>query len=317
MAIVASLDLTNYLQVASPPTWIGHGRYMENRCALAHGRSSVDLLRTIAAVDELNPSVYRAGVPPRPPDVDRDNTFQSRDAGKSADSTAGDCGFSSDSSSEETNSTSSSSSSSSSSSRKHVWFADDVGLDLVSVRHYDPLPTPAVDGPLPARQRPAGSRRLRRPRLDPAFRQPWHDVARLRSRLDRDAVALESVSGGGGRRLPLAGTVLALDPVTTTAAALDRRVTVRCTFDSWASFVDVPAVHVTHAAAAGTHLFAFEVREPPDTGAAALEQTSARQGGGRGIEFAVRYQYREHCDADWTQRWDNNDGRNYQMLATW
>jgi len=298
MAIVASLDLTNYLQAASPPTWIGSGRYMENRCAMVYSRSSVDLLRTVD-VDELNQSTNCGGVLPRL-EADQDSSFRSRDtakSGPSSDSAAGDSGFSSDSS-EETNS---SSSSSSTTTRKRVWFADDVGLALVTVCPYDPPPTSTVDHQVPT-PRLLCRRRLRL--LKPAFRQPWLDVGRLRGRLDRDAVALESVSCRG-HGLPLAGTVLVAD------AAYEKRVTVRCTFDFWSSFVDVAAVHVTRGSR-DTDLFAFEVQPAATT---VVDDTSPRPGGAR-VEFAVRYQYRPHSCADWTERWDNNDGRNYQMLTT-
>jgi len=114
--MVASLDLTDYLQATSPPSWMIapglHGRYScmhdSNRCALVHSRSARDLLAT-----------YRAAAPPPPPPpthtpptldhVHRrhDNCLPSRDPTAS--------GFSSDlsSSTEETNSPTSSSSSSS------------------------------------------------------------------------------------------------------------------------------------------------------------------------------------------------------------
>jgi len=77
--MVASLDLTNYLQVASPPTWIGGhgGRYIHmshmhetSRCAMVHSHSSVDLLRTAVAASSDSASVYCGLVL----DVDRDNS---------------------------------------------------------------------------------------------------------------------------------------------------------------------------------------------------------------------------------------------------
>jgi len=302
MALVASLDLTAYLQAVSTPSWIG------NSCAMAHSHSSASLLRTAPPVVGLTPSTS-CHVLPQLDDV-KDCSFRSRDSGATtSDSTAADSGFSSDSS-EETKSESSSSSTSSSSAswprsnRKRVSFADDVGLDLVTVRRYDlpgPTPPPVAD-PVPAAQRPAFRRRLR---LEPGFRQPWLDPAGLRSRLDVDAVAVESASGRGAG-LSFAGTVLVAD------VAFEKRVTVRCTFDFWRTFVDVEAVYVT-SGCPGTDLFAFEVH--PDA-ATVADQSSPRRGRGR-FEFAVRYQYRAHSDAAWMERWDNNRGRNYQMLATW
>jgi len=298
MAVVASLDVTSYLQAVSPPAWIG------NRCSMAHSRSSGNLLRSAAPVVDLKPSTsYR--VLPLALDDDQDCSFRSRDtaiAGATTrDSAAADSGFSSDSSEETNPALSSTSSSSSSSSHKRVWFADDAGLDLVTVRSYDiPVPTPTVADPVPA-QRPAFHRRLR---LEPAFRQPWLDPAGLRDRLDRDSVAVESVTSRGGG-MSFAGTVLVAN------VAFEKRVTVRCTFDFWRSFVDVAAVYVT-GGCPGSDLFSFEVQ--PDVTSVA-DRSSPRRRRGR-FEFAVRYQYRAHSDADWTERWDNNYGRNYQMLAT-
>ena len=103
-----------------------------------------------------------------------------------------------------------------------------------------------------------------------------------------------------------AGTVLV------TNVAFEKRVTVRCTFDFWRSFVDVEAVYVT-GGCPGTDLFAFEVQ--PDVTPPVTDRPSPRRSGGR-FEFAIRYQYRAHSDAVWTVRWDNNNGRNYQMLAS-
>ena len=303
MAVVASLDLTSYLQAISPPAWIGHARYTERRCSLAHSRSSVDLLRTAAPVVDLTPSTCR--------DVRDDaHDFRSRDraiAGATSDSATADSGFCSDSS-EETNRASSPLSSSSSwprrSNGKRVWFADDVGLDLVTVRRYDlPAASPTVADPVPI-QHPACRRR--RLRLEPGFRQPWLDPAGLRCRVDRDTVALESASSRGGE-MSFAGTVLVAN------VAFEKRVTVRCTFDFWRSFVDVAAVYVT-TGCPGTDLFAFEVE--PDMKAVVAEHSAPQRNGGR-FQFAIRYQYRAHSDAVWAEHWDNNDGRNYQMLATY
>lgn len=220
------------------------------------------------------------------------------------DTAAADSGFSSDSSEElnqcsSSSLTSSSSSSWPSSTRRRVWFADDVGLDLVTVHRY--VPSPSAADPVPA-QRPTCRRRLR---LEPGFRQPWLDPVGLRSRLDRDAVALESASSRGGG-MTFAGTVLVAN------VTFEKRVTVRCTFDFWRSFVDVAAVHVT-SGCPGTDLFAFEAQ--PDVTPSVADHPSPRRSGGR-FEFAIRYQHRAHSDTVWTESWDNNNGRNYQMLAT-
>lgn len=220
------------------------------------------------------------------------------------DTAAADSGFSSDSSEElnqcsSSSLTSSSSSSWPSSTRRRVWFADDVGLDLVTVHRY--VPSSSAADPVPA-QRPTCRRRLR---LEPGFRQPWLDPVGLRSRLDRDAVALESASSRGGG-MTFAGTVLVAN------VTFEKRVTVRCTFDFWRSFVDVAAVHVT-SGCPGTDLFAFEAQ--PDVTPSVADHPSPRRSGGR-FEFAIRYQHRTHSDTVWTESWDNNNGRNYQMLAT-
>ena len=300
---MASLDVSSYLQPVSPPAWI------VSRCSMAHSHSSANLLYTAASpvvVDTKPPASYHV--------LPRDDSFPSRDSPEAAGA-AVDSGFSSDSSTEDASTASSSTSSLTSSSlsgqhQKRVWFADDVGLDLVTVRRYDipsPLPPAVTAGdrvqvPAAAARGTCFGRRLR---LEPGFRQPWLDPAGLRCRLERDAVALESVTSRGGG-MSYAGTVLVVN------AAFDKRVTVRCTFDFWRSFVDVCGVYVTTGCCHGTDLFSFEVQ--PDV-VTSVQSPARGRGCGR-FEFAVRYQYRSDGDAAWTERWDNNDARNYMMLAT-
>jgi len=122
-------------------------------------------------------------------------------------------------------------------------------------------------------------------------------------------VALESiVSRGAG--MAFAGTVLVVN------LAFEKRVTVRCTFDFWRSSVDVPAVYVTSNCPSGADLFAFEV-EPSRTALADPQATPPRRSSGGRFEFAVRYQYRAQSGAEWTERWDNSHGHNYQLLANY
>jgi len=301
MAVVASLDLTSYLQAISPPAWIGHARYTDNRCSMVHSRSSVDLLLTAPPVVQLTPSKCDQVLPQVRDDDDKD--FRSRDAVK-AEATSDSVGCSTDWTKETIPASPSLSSLTWSSwpksTRKRVWFADDVGLDLVTVRRYDlPAPSPTVAEPVPARRSPC----RRRLRLEPGFRQPWLDPAGLRCRLDRNAVALESASSRGSG-LPFAGTVLVSN------MAFEKRVTVRCTFDFWHSYVDIAAIYVT-TGSCDTDLFSFEVQYDVT---AIPDRPCPRRHSGR-FQFAIRYQYRKHGDAVWTERWDNNDGRNYTMLA--
>jgi len=289
MALVATLDLTNYLQAASPSTLTEPARYSKNKCALAYSRSSVDLLRTASSYCNI--------LRPRSDDH-RNGSLWSRSGHSAVDSAAGGSWLSNNSSEDkETKSVSSSSTSARPrSTRKRVWFADEAGRDLVTIRRYEVhSPTPTVDDPL---QRHPGHRRLR---LEPAFRQPWLDPGALRCRIDGDTVALESVSSRG-RGLSFSGTVLVAN------IAFHKRVTVRCTFNGWNSFVDVTAGYVS-ASVPGTDLFAFQVQQPDST--TMIERLPRR------FEFAVRYQYRAHSDIEWTERWDNNVGQNYQMLVTW
>jgi len=286
--VVASFDVTPYLQAVSPPAWISNGR-----CSLVHSHSSASLRRTVAPAVQLQHSPSHPVLP-----LPRDDVIhRSRDT---ADAASSDSGFSSDSSSEEVTSVVTSSVTWSRSSHKHVWFADDVGLDLVTIRRYEL--SPAAPDPAPPVKRPSFRRRVR---LEPGFRQPWLDPAGLQARLDRDSVALESVSSRAGG-LSFAGTVLVSN------VAYEKRVTVRCTFDFWRSFTDVAAVYVT-SGCPGTDLFSFEVQS--DVATTGCDESSPRRGRGR-FEFALRYQYRDHCDDAWTERWDNNQARNYQLLAT-
>jgi len=318
MAVVASLDLTAYLQVVSPPAYLGYAaRYTDGRCRPSHNSASSNLLHCTPSSVQLTPSTCCNRVPP----PSTDGSFRSRDTG--ATGTTGnrkvaDSGESCETS-EVTYSSSSSSSSCSRRSRttqKRVWFADDEGLQLVTVRRYDAAPPPAADDDdepwaSPTQQTP-DCRRGRVIRLEPEFRQPWLDRAGLRARLDRDAVALVSACG---RELALAGKVLVAN------VAYEKRVTVRCTVDCWRSFVDVDAAYVNRCRLDGADLFAFEVSLPDAgwTGVGSERAWTRRRGGvpvGR-CEFAVRYRYREHSDAAWTERWDNKEGENYKLLAIW
>ena len=80
--MVASLDLTSYLQAASPPAWIGHSSYAGNSCAMVHSHSSVDLLRTAVrtAVIDLPASTCCEVLPSTDDDDDvRNCDFRSRD----------------------------------------------------------------------------------------------------------------------------------------------------------------------------------------------------------------------------------------------
>ncbi|XP_054454904.1 protein phosphatase 1 regulatory subunit 3C-B-like [Anoplopoma fimbria] len=120
------------------------------------------------------------------------------------------------------------------------------------------------------------------------FTQPAADYLDLRNRLKAQQVCLETCSVQ--ERL-LSGSVQVRN------LHFDKSVSVRITFDSWRSFLDVPCLYLNNVyGCPDTDTFSFSVSVPE------LLEPSNR------MEFCIQYQTQDHTF------WDNNQGNNYRLV---
>ncbi|XP_034618147.1 protein phosphatase 1 regulatory subunit 3G [Trachemys scripta elegans] len=186
--------------------------------------------------------------------------------------------------------------------KKRVQFADALGLNLASVKHFsaaeDPQVPPAVLSRLrrlPREEFSAalglGCRALPPPpalQLVPDF-QPAGEVAAT-ERLRRERVCLERL-GRPAAALDVRGTVRVL------SCPGPKEVTVRYTFNEWRSFLDAAAQPLAGPEGSDppTERFHFSLCTPPGL----LE--------GSAVHFAVCYRSQQG------EYWDNNGGSNYTL----
>lgn len=182
--------------------------------------------------------------------------------------------------------------------RKRVTFADSMGLDLASVKHFSALEEPQIPSKVLSRHRSFppqqhdllnGLCQRFQPSLDterlvccfPEPRDAERRVQRLRVCLEKVTVTQFDVRGhirvlGGGD---------------------GREVGVRYTFNDWLSHVDAQALpEAADEPAAVGERFGFTVYTPP-----VMDVSSA-------VHFAV---YLRSDEGDF---WDNNEGHNYTLM---
>uniref|UniRef100_A0A8B9N6I3 CBM21 domain-containing protein n=1 Tax=Accipiter nisus TaxID=211598 RepID=A0A8B9N6I3_9AVES len=165
--------------------------------------------------------------------------------------------------------------------RKTVRFADSLGLELTSVRHFCEADLPQVPLPAPPAPTPA-------PPRTPLFPPQPGASPGFAERVRRHKVRLEWVRA---EPAGLRGAVRVLN------LAYEKAVSVRYTLNAWASCAEVPAAYQPAGPADGlTDRFAFLL--PLGAAAAAAEAA---------LEFAVRYRV---AGAEY---WDNNEGKNYRL----
>ncbi|XP_061693559.1 protein phosphatase 1 regulatory subunit 3C-B-like isoform X2 [Syngnathoides biaculeatus] len=117
------------------------------------------------------------------------------------------------------------------------------------------------------------------------FEQPSADYLDFRNRLIQNSVCLENCSL---QERALTGTVKVRN------VGFQKSVSVRATFDSWASFADVACTFMNNVYGShDTDTFAFVLDLPADI------PPQNR------VEFCVRFQVQDQTF------WDNNDGKNY------
>nr|XP_042700889.1 protein phosphatase 1 regulatory subunit 3E [Chrysemys picta bellii] len=182
-------------------------------------------------------------------------------------------------------------------SRKRVRFADALGLELASVRRYWPAELPQVPERVHTQLRRDALRHFAplqpfqdsqdplagRLPLTPCFWDPL-GLPDFGARLGVQGVCLEGVRAGG---LGVAGTLRVLN------LAYEKRVSIRYTWDGWASYREAPAAYAGPSAGPPpgppSDRFAFRLPLPP----------------GGALEFALR------CHVGGQELWDNNGGQNY------
>uniref|UniRef100_A0A672TEV0 CBM21 domain-containing protein n=1 Tax=Strigops habroptila TaxID=2489341 RepID=A0A672TEV0_STRHB len=179
--------------------------------------------------------------------------------------------------------------------RKTVQFADSLGLELTSVRHFCEADLPQVPLPAPPPPCTADLFKTRKPPvlfgtpplLEPLFPPQPRASPGFIEWVQQHKVRLEWVRA---EPAGLRGAVRVLD------LAYEKAVSVRYTLNSWASCAEVPAAYQAPGPADGiTDRFAFLL---PLGVAAAAKAT---------LEFAVRYRI---AGAEY---WDNNEGKNYRL----
>lgn len=181
--------------------------------------------------------------------------------------------------------------------RKRVKFADALGLNLASVKHFSTSDDPQIPAKVFTRLKsfPLHKDRefmddlcenikssLALDYLVPAFKTPV-DTGDMETRLTRCRVALESV------------TVTQFDVRGIIRAMGRREVGVRYTFNDWLSFVDAQAIPVPTEHKTRGERFSFTMYTPPFLGPSAA------------VHFAV------YLRDDNSEFWDNNDGMNYSL----
>ena len=183
--------------------------------------------------------------------------------------------------------------------KKAVRFADALGLDLETVKHFlnssDPpfVPESATRG-LILGDVPSRFRR----HLEPSF-SDFRSYITLR--FSQPGAAVDFISEVAASQVMMENCVVDKDQLVVNGTvrvaniAYDKQVAVRYTFDGWVTCGEVRATYVHGSNDGPTDRFAFSLYLQPYFGAVA----------GSRIEFAVRY------DTPGLSRWDNNHGRNY------
>ncbi|KAI5616280.1 protein phosphatase 1 regulatory subunit 3E-like, partial [Silurus asotus] len=179
------------------------------------------------------------------------------------------------------------------SSQKKVRFADSLGLELISIRHFDDTDVPET----PDRFKFKKARALHLNNFDHSngytqstfvetlFTCPGAQ-SNFQERLRVSRVLLESVETD---EFSISGFVRVVN------LAFEKRVTLRYSLNNWLTFIDVPASYVPQSSDGLTDKFHFKIVTP-----AFVE-------GSGSLQFAVRYR------VGGDDFWDNNDGKNYKV----
>ncbi|XP_078066703.1 protein phosphatase 1 regulatory subunit 3E [Mustelus asterias] len=184
-------------------------------------------------------------------------------------------------------------------SSKKVRFADSLGLELTTIRHFCDADMPQVPPRVMARlrDRPAEcplSNRVMAMFLDspsrllePLFSNPASRPD-FQQRVRKNRVCLESICTD---QFSVAGLVRVWN------LAYEKQVLVRYSLDHWRSHMDLAASHSAHSPDSQTDTFSFKLVAP-----VFLEA-------GGTLQFAIRYRVAGQ------EFWDNNRGSDYQVRS--
>ncbi|XP_028813052.1 protein phosphatase 1 regulatory subunit 3E [Denticeps clupeoides] len=182
------------------------------------------------------------------------------------------------------------------SSQKKVRFADSLGLELISVRHFDDGDVPEVPRRVLDKFKRESPLRLSRfdrfpgaPATSIFMEMQFTNPGTLPGfvgRVKEAKVMLECVETDD---FSLSGTVRVLN------VAFEKKVLLRYTLNNWITFMDTSASYLPNSSDGVTDRFSFKIITP----------TFLETGGT--LQFAVRY-----C-VDGEEFWDNNNGNNYKV----
>uniref|UniRef100_A0A3B5A6U8 CBM21 domain-containing protein n=1 Tax=Stegastes partitus TaxID=144197 RepID=A0A3B5A6U8_9TELE len=164
-------------------------------------------------------------------------------------------------------------------SQKKVRFADSLGLELISVKHFDDTDVPEVPERILAKL-PKGTFHLNH--LDTKFPRPPAQSIFMELEVK---VMLESVEAD---EFSLSGFVRVLN------LAFEKSVSLRYSLNNWITFMDSLASYVPDSSDGVTDQFCFKIVMP----------TYLDNGGT--LQFAIKY-----C-VEGEEFWDNNNGNNYK-----
>uniref|UniRef100_UPI00398E95BB protein phosphatase 1 regulatory subunit 3E n=1 Tax=Pristiophorus japonicus TaxID=55135 RepID=UPI00398E95BB len=182
--------------------------------------------------------------------------------------------------------------------RKNVRFADSLGLELTTIRHFCDADMPQIPHRVMARLREERPERLvSRDMLDMFLGHPAHALepqfVNPGSRpdfLEQVRLARVCLEGISTDQFSILGTVRVSN------LAYEKQVVVRYTLNQWTSSVDIAASYTAQAPDGQTDFFSFKLVTPVflDVGGT--------------LQFAIRYTVAGQ------EYWDNNGGSNYQLL---
>lgn len=174
--------------------------------------------------------------------------------------------------------------------KRQVSFADSRGLPLVSVHFIEDISNFLNEN------HPYGLTFYRRisntdsnnneekgSKLSPCFEQPVANYTQFLHKLEQTNISLENIMID---EKAVRGTLKVKN------MALEKKVKVRCSYDCWNSYTDIPGTYVSSCAYSNMDTFTFEFTTAP-----CITQ----------MEFALQYL------VNGQEFWDNNDGQNYKL----
>uniref|UniRef100_A0A4W4GEW6 CBM21 domain-containing protein n=1 Tax=Electrophorus electricus TaxID=8005 RepID=A0A4W4GEW6_ELEEL len=180
------------------------------------------------------------------------------------------------------------------SSQKKVRFADSLGLELISVKHFDDTDMPEIPDRIINKFKKGRALHLNNfdkstSSVQSTFMEMLFTVpGTLPDFLDRVKevkVLLERVETD---EFSISGIVRVLN------VAFEKSVSLRYTMNNWITFIDILASYIPHSSDGFTDKFSFKIITP----------TFLDSGGT--LQFAIKY------TVNGAEFWDNNDGNNYK-----